>query len=294
MKNAELLFNLGGIISEGICYDEVSDHLYWLDLLDNKIFIYSIENNTIKIINLNQNTGCLAVRENGGLVAALQHGIYFVDIETSELELIVNPEEDKPNNRFNDGKCDCMGRLWAGTMSKDLDSGSGDTTPKGALYCLDTDLNIDKKLDGVAISNGIGFSPDNKIMYYIDSPTMEILAFDFDKNTGNISNKKTVVTVSETTGMPDGMTVDAEGSLWVAMWGGASVVKYDPETGKELQKISIPAPNVTSMVFGGQEMDELFVCTAKLNTDLNKYPDAGGVFKIKVDIKGQYTYKFKG
>ncbi len=294
MKKPELLINLGGIIGEGICWDEQTQMLYWIDLLENKIFAYDINKSSLKIIDAGQNTGCIAVREKGGLIAGLQNGIFFVDIETGKLTPVVDPESDKPDNRFNDGECDCMGRLWAGTMSKKLDSGSGDNTPAGALYLIDTDLKVTKKLPAVTISNGIGYSPDNKIMYYIDSPTRNVDAFDFDKETGEITNRRAVVHVTEDVGMPDGLTVDADGNLWVGMWGGGAVVKYSPQTGQMLEKIEIPAPFITTMVFGGKEMDEMFVNTAKMNTDLNKYPDAGGVFRIKMDVKGQPTYKFKG
>jgi sugar lactone lactonase YvrE len=215
-------------------------------------------------------------------------------LETGKLTSVVDPESDKPGNRFNDGTCDCKGRFWAGTMSKSLDSGAGDLRPMGSLYCMDSDCNITKKIDKVMISNGIGYSPDNLTMYYIDSPTREVAAFDFNENSGEICNKRCVVKVAEGVGMPDGMAVDADGMLWVAMWGGGSVVKYDPKSGQMLEKIEIPAKSVTAMTFGGKNMDEMFVTTAKLDTDLNKYPDAGGVFRIKMDVKGQLTYKFKG
>jgi len=294
MKKPEILVNLGGVIGEGICWDEKDKMLYWIDLLDNKIFAYNGENSTVKIIDVNQNTGCIRLREQGGLIAGLQHGIFFVDVESGKLTPVVDPEKDKPGNRFNDGACDCMGRFWAGTMSKALDSGAGDLTPKGALYCMDSDCSFTKKVDKVMISNGIGYSPDNSTMYYIDSPTREVTAFDFDKETGDISNRRCVVKVPEEVGLPDGMVVDADGMLWVAMWCGSAVVKYDPKSGKMLEKIEIPANSVTAMVFGGKELDEMFVTTAKLDTDLNKYPDAGGVFRIKMDVKGQLTYKFKG
>lgn len=294
MKKPELLVNLGGIIGEGICWDENDKMLYWIDLLDNKIFTYDVNNSTIKIIRVNQNTGCIRVREQGGLVAGLQNGIFFVDTETGKLTPIVDPERDKPGNRFNDGTCDCMGRFWAGTMSKALDSGSGDLTPQGSLYCLDIDHSITKKLDNILISNGIGYSQDNSTMYYIDSPTREVVAFDFEKETGEISNKRPIVKIPEEIGMPDGMTVDADGMLWVAMWGGGAVVRYDPESGQMLEKIELPVKSVTSMVFGGEDMDEMFVTTAKMDTDLNKFPDAGGVFKIKMDVQGKPTFKYKG
>lgn len=294
MKKPELLINLGGIIGEGVCWDETDEMLYWIDLLENKIFAYDINTSTVKIIDAGQNTGCIAVREKGGLVAGLQHGIFFVDTDTGKLTPVVDPESHKPENRFNDGECDCMGRLWAGTMSKKLDSGSGDNTPVGALYCIDADLSVTKKIPAVTISNGIGYTPDNKTMYYIDSPTKNVDAFDFDKDTGEITNRRVVVHVDEKEGMPDGLTVDAEGNLWIGMWGGGQVVKYDPTSGELLERIKVPAPFVTTMVFGGKNMDEMFINTAKMNTDLNEYPDAGGVFRVKMDVKGQYTYKFKG
>ena len=294
MKKAELLINLGGILGEGICWDETDSMLYWIDLLDNKIYSYDISTNTIKIFDVGQNTGCIAVREKGGLIAGLQHGIYYVDMKTGSMELAASPEADKPGNRFNDGECDCMGRFFAGTMSKALDSGAGDTTPRGSLYRMEPDGRIEKVLSDVTISNGIGYSPDNTVMYYIDSPTQCVDAFDYDKATGAIRNRRVVVEVPKELGMPDGMTVDAEGMIWVGMWGGGAVVRFDPATGKVLEKIELPAPFVTTMVFGGKDMDEMFVNTAKMNTDLNKYPDAGGVFRIKMDVRGQYTYKFKG
>ena len=294
MKKPELLINLGGVIGEGICWDERDGMLYWIDLLDNKIFAYNTEKSTLKIINTCQNTGCIRVREKGGLVAGLQNGFFFVDLESGELTPVTDPEADKPDNRFNDGTCDCMGRFWAGTMSKALDSGAGDLTPRGSLYCLDADFKVSKKIDGVMISNGIGYSPDNSVMYYIDSPTAEVAAFDFDKNTGNITNRRSVVKVPEEVGMPDGMTVDSDGNLWVAMWCGGAVVKYDPDTGQMLDKIELPVQSVTAMVFAGRDLDEMYVTTARIGTDLNKYPDAGGVFRIKTDVKGRLTNRFKG
>ncbi len=294
MRKAELLVNLGGVIGEGICWDETDSMLYWIDLLANKIFSYDLDTNTLKILDVGQNTGCIAVREKGGLIAGLQHGIYFVDMDTGEMTLAASPESDKPGNRFNDGECDCMGRFFAGTMSKALDSGAGDNTPQGTLYRMDPDGSVKKVLGDVTISNGIGYSPDNTVMYYIDSPTRRVDAFDYDKKTGAICNRRSVVDVPEALGMPDGLTVDAEGMLWVGMWGGGAVIRFDPADGKMLEKIELPAPFVTTMVFGGRDMDEMFVNTAKLNTDLNKYPEAGGVFRIKMDVKGQYTYKFRG
>lgn len=294
MKKPELFLNVGNTLGEGICWDETEEILFWIDILGNKIFAFDTRKSTLETIDVGQNIGCVAVREKGGLIAGLEHGIYFVDIDTGELSRAADTESDKPIYRFNDGECDCMGRLWVGTMLKDSGSVKEYDNPPCSLYCMDTNLSLTEKLSGVTISNGIGFSVDNKTMYYIDTPTRKIDAFDFDKEYGGISNRRTLAHIDEREGWPDGMTVDADGNLWVGMWGGGQVIKYEPESGKKIESIKIPAPFVTTMVFGGKNMDEMFINTAKENTDLTKYPNAGGVFKVKMDVKGQYTYKFKG
>ena len=294
MNKPELLINTAGKIAEGICWDEDSGMLYWIDLLENKIFAFNDGKNTLKIIDTGQNTGCIRVRERGGLIAGLQNGIYFVDIESGRLTLITDPENDRKDNRFNDGSCDCKGRFWAGTMSKALDSGAGDLTPRGALYCMETDFSVKRKISPVTISNGLGFSPDNSTMYYIDSPTNEVAAYDYHSGTAEIGNKRAAVKVAEETGMPDGLTVDSEGMLWVAMWRGGAVVRYDPADGREIGRIELPVKSVTATAFGGENMDDLFITTARIETDLNKYPDAGGIFRVRVGVKGRPAYKFKG
>ena len=211
------------------------------------------------------------------------------------MELIHDPEADKPENRFNDGKCDCSGRFWAGTMSKKLDSGYGDSGPAGSVYCLEPDLRISRKIENVTISNGLGWSPDNGTLYYIDSPTKTVAAYDFDRRNGGISRKRVVVELPDGfVGMPDGMCVDAEGMLWIALWGGAGVTRWDPATGGLLQKLAVPALNVTSCVFGGTKLDELFITTARLGTDTQAYPLAGGLFRVKPGVTGLPPFAFAG
>lgn len=294
MKKPRLLVNLNNLIGEGPCYDEKRRMLYWIDLLGNKIFSFSFWDSCVLKMELDQNVGCVAVREKGGLVAALQHGYYFVDMICEKTDKIGDPEHNKPKNRFNDGKCDCMGRFWAGTMSKDLDTGYGEYKPEGSLYCLYPDLNIEKKLDNVILSNGIGWSPDNSTMYFIDTPTSEITAFDYNRATGTIANKRTAVKIPAVMGMPDGMCVDSEGKLWVALWGGSAVTRWDPDTGILIETIQIPALNVSSCAFGGANMDELFITTASIGTNLSKYPGAGGLFTLKPGVTGIASAMFKG
>ncbi len=289
MKKAELVVNMGGALGEGICWDETERLLYWIDISENKIFVYNMENSTIKIVDVRQNIGFVALREQGGLVAGLEDGLYSVDVDSGETKCLVKVESDKKSNRFNDGECDCMGRIWAGTMAiEDVTNGSG------SFYCIDTDFSVEKKIETTRVSNGVAFSPDNKTMYHIDSPTGEVCAYDFDKKAGQISGKRCAVNVPQEMGFPDGMTVDSDGNLWVGMWAGSAVVKYDGATGQMLEKIDIPALHVTTMVFGGADMDEMFVITAKKKTDLNEFPNAGGMFRVKMDVKGLRTYKFGG
>ncbi len=294
MTGIELVVNAGCVIGEGPIYDADSRVLYWIDLIGNKIFSYDLLNARLTSLDLDQNIGCIALRQNGGMVAAMQNGFYFIDFKTGKLEQIANPEAEKTNNRFNDGKCDCMGRLWAGTMSKDLDTGYGYYKPEGSLYCLYPDLHVERKIKEVTLSNGIGWSPDNQTAYYIDTPTMTVAAFDFDSESGEIKNKRTAIKIPGNMGIPDGMCVDLEGMIWVALWGGFAVTRWDPKTGGLLEKIKVPAPNVSSCTFGGENFDELFITTASIGTDLSKYPDAGGLFRVHPEVAGIETYVYKG
>lgn len=290
----ELVVNLHNIIGEGPVYDDKRKILYWIDLLGNKIYSYNFKDGCVSFVETDQNIGCIAVREKGGLVAALQNGFYFVNPIEETFEQIIDPEEDKPNNRFNDGKCDSRGRFWAGTMSKNLDTGYGEYTPEGSVYCLDTDLRAQCKMQKVILSNGIDWSPDNRTMYHIDTPTQTIASYDFDEENATISNKRIAAVIPKEMGMPDGMCVDAKGMLWVALWGGSALACWDPQNGTLLDKIELPVLNVTSCAFGGEKLDELYITTASIGTDIKKYPDAGGVFVIRPGVSGIKTNMFKG
>jgi sugar lactone lactonase YvrE len=157
---------------------------------------------------------------------------------------------------------------------------------------------VRKLLDNLSISNGMGWSPDYSTMYLIDSPTKKVFAFDYDLTTGNISNRRVVVTIpDELRGYPDGMATDQEGMIWVALWAGFKITRWNPQTGELLQSISIPAPNVTSCTFGGLNMNELYITTARKDMDeaaLAQYPQAGSVFRLKTDVRGLKNFEFIG
>lgn len=264
-----------------------NEALYWIDVLGKKIYRYFPAEDKTEEMQLRQYIGSLAPRKKGGFVLALKNGFYFLDKFNGVLTPIVNPEPDKPGNRFNEGKCDARGRFWAGTMALD------ESPNQGALYMLNENHQVYKKYSPATISNGICWSPDNRFMYYIDTPTHQILVFDFDLTTGEIKNAKPIITIDPEMGNPDGMTIDVNGCLWIALWGGSAIACYDPKTAKLMQKIDLPASQVSSCAFGGQNLDELYITTA--NIDLAKEePLAGRLFKIKLGVKGFPTNSFAG
>jgi sugar lactone lactonase YvrE len=168
---------------------------------------------------------------------------------------------------------------------------------EGSLYCLHTDLTVEKKVSDLTISNGLAWSPDHRFMYLIDSPTGKVTCYTYDLATGTIADPKTVITFPEGVGGPDGMTIDDEGMLWIAHWGGSRVSRWNPNTGEQLDEIRVPVKNVTSCTFGGKNLDELYITTAREDTseeELAQYPHAGGLFKIKTNYKGGKTYSFNG
>jgi sugar lactone lactonase YvrE len=204
--------------------------------------------------------------------------------------LLTTLEDEPANNRFNDGKCDPLGRFLAGTMDMN------EKDPSGSLYSFDG-KSVVKLFDNVTISNGLAWSPDYKTIYYIDTPSREVKAFDYDLETGGIANMRVVVNIPETFGWPDGMTSDTQGNLWVAMWGGAQVTKWNPNTGELLEQIPVPAKNVSSCVFGGKNRNELYLTSARIGVDeetLKQYPLTGGVFRVETEVEGMPTFEFAG
>lgn len=219
------------------------------------------------------------------VIVALFSGLYRLNIQTGVKTLIHDPEEGRPGNRFNDGKCDPAGRFLAGTMSLH------DESEQGALYSLSTDGKVSLLIDKVTTSNGLAWSADQSTLYFIDTPTLEIVSFDYNGAEGTISNKQVVATVDESEGYPDGMTIDAEGMLWVARWGGQRISRIDPASGEVIGEVSLPVNCVTSCAFGGTALDELYITTAQ-DDDSADQPLAGGLFIVKPGVKGLPTSYF--
>jgi len=292
----ELVVDAHAVLGEGPFWEKDDRLLYWIDIAEKTLHVHDPAKGTNRQIAVRQFIGSAAARSSQELVVALEDGFFFLDIGTGNLTAIADPESDIPGNRFNDGKCDARGRFWAGTQPSDGKGGATDDRGVAALYCLDADRTVRKMVDGVSISNGIAWHPDNKVMYYIDSRIRGVAAFDFDLETGTISNRRYPIEMPPGPGVPDGMTCDDEGMLYVAEWDGYQVSKWDPKKGACVDVIRFPIAKITSCAFGGPRLDELYVTTASLDVrpDDTAQRDAGGVFRVRMDVSGAESHRYAG
>ena len=282
---AGLLFDARALLGEGPVWDSRTQTLYWIDILNKRVYA---EDNVLA--QLDDFIGCIAPRTGGGLALTTRFGFASLESGSAKVTPLASPGNEPANNRFNDGKCDPRGRFLAGTM--DL----GESDPTGSLYSFDG-KTITKLLGNVTISNGMAWSPDHKTLYYIDTPTRKVRAFDYDLETGAISGARDALSVPEALGWPDGMTSDTQGNLWIAMWGGAQVTKWDPRSGSLLERFVVPAKNVSSCVFGGRGFNTLYITSARKGLDdvtLARYPLTGGVFRLETNIEGMPAFEFAG
>jgi len=284
MPTPELFIDARAELGEGPFWDARTQTLHWLDILNKRVYARAD-----LLAQLDEFVGCAALRRDGGLILALKSSI--VDLKPDSVEPAILATLNEPeNNRFNDGKCDPAGRFLAGSMDMN------ETDPTGALYSFDG-KTVTKLLSGITISNGLTWSPDYRTFYYTDTPTRQVTAFDYDLATGQIANPRPAVRVPDGLGWPDGMTSDADGNLWIALWGGAQVTKWDPRTGRLLEQISLPVLQPSSCIFGGADLNELYVTSARKGLSqekLQEYPLSGGVFKITTDVTGMPTFQFAG
>ena len=264
-------------LGEGPVWDESTQSIYWTDIPGCSIQRFSVPQKRLYSHQLNCTIGSFALRKSGGLVAATENGFAFLDLEESTIQWLKHPEEGK-STRFNEGKCDPHGRFWAGTM------GINKSDDYGGLYTLNHNLSVTPRLDNVGCSNGLAWSPDAETFYYIDTPTRYVAAFDYNIEDGAIRNKRIIIEFNEEDGYPDGMTVDKEGMLWIALWNGWTLNRYSPRSGMLLDSISLPVSRVSSCTFGGQDLQELYITTAReglTDEELQRQPLAGSLFVVK-------------
>jgi sugar lactone lactonase YvrE len=268
-------------LGESACWDPATGLLYWIDAPAGLVHRLdgSGEHASWKV---GQSVGVVVPRAAGGLAVGAGDGFFALDPATGTVTRLATAEPDKPGNKMNDGACDRAGRFYAGTMAADESPG------QGALYRLDPDHGVTQLLTGVGISNGIGWSPDEALMYYVDSLAYRVDVFDYDAATGAISDRRTFATLGQAAVVPDGLAVDADGGVWVAVWEGGVIQRYSPD-GRTDAVVELPASRVTSLAFGGQDLDQLYITTAN-----GPGSSAGALFTCPAPVAGLATHPYRG
>ncbi|GHV13444.1 gluconolaconase [Spirochaetia bacterium] len=291
MKDAELFYAAKDQVGEGPNWNSETGKLYWVDISGKRIHVLDPASKVDDPIPTEDIVAAITFDKSGNIIAALSNRLVRIDPKTKVSTPLYKIDSIPSSARINDGKCDAAGRFWLGTM--DLE----EKEKIGGLYRVSPDLTCKKVLDGLIIGNGMAWTDDNKIMYYIDSPTLEIWAFDFDLVKGELGNKRTVIKYGTGEGMPDGMTIDTEGMLWVAQFRGARVSRWNPHTGQRIASYPIPTYNITAPCFGGKDFDELFVTSASVlmeGATESQRACAGSVFHLHPGCKGKEAFRFGG
>lgn len=283
---AECLIKKQAYLGEGIIWDKQRKSTHYVDIIGQKIHTYDLEMDTYSTVCIGETVGCIVLDEEGNLIAALKDNLTKINLETGKINPLLQLEFPE-FLRFNDGKCDCKGRLWVGTMAADQSHICAKHA--GTLYKIENGEKVYPMLEKMTISNGICWGEGDSIMYHTDTATQQIMSYDFCAETGTLENGRLAVVVPLEDGAPDGMTIDREGMLWVALWGGYKISRYDPRNGKKLCEVHIPAKNVTCCTFGGEFMNELFITTA-----MDEEGAGGEVYHVITDTAGLAPYKFKG
>ncbi|GMQ28920.1 SMP-30/gluconolactonase/LRE family protein [Algoriphagus confluentis] len=256
---------------------------FWVDIEMGNLHCYHLASEKLEIRHFPNRLAVVLEGQNGKLILGLDRRLVRYDWDKEVIEELCEVESDLALNRFNDGKVDPQGRIWIGTLSRLFTEGAG------SLYRIGTDLKPQIQLQNLTISNGMAWTVDQRTYYFIDTPTKNIHEFAFDPESGAIEFRRIAVEIPEGLGFPDGMCIDREGMLWVAHYAGSGVYRWNPKTGKLLDKIELPAPHVTSCCFGGENLDLMLITTAQENLtgdDLEKYPQSGDVFLVNVEVGG--------
>jgi sugar lactone lactonase YvrE len=281
--SADPCFDVACQLGEGPLWHPEEGRLFWVDIVNQDLFSSDRNLKAFGKSHFDTPVGAFGFRKTGGFVLATGAGFAFWDGPGANMDVAWNPLPGRPGVRLNDGKVDPAGRFWAGSMD--------DAQHKGELYRLDPDGSQHTLLGDIGISNGLGWSPDRKTMYYTDSFQYTIYAFDYDIETGQIGNQRVFVKLLKDIReiVPDGLCVDAEGCIWSARWNGWQVVRYSPK-GEPLLKVEVPAQRVTSCCFGGPDLDQLFITTARVDLtdeERSRQPLAGNVFTCQTEFQGQ-------
>jgi len=289
-ESCELVLDVRAELGEGPLWDDRRKRLLFVDIMKGHIHEFDPVTGKDRLVSVGRPVGSVALTERGDWIAAAWDGFYRVDPESGRPSRIAPVEASMPENRMNDGYVDAKGRFWAGTM------GMGGQKDKGTLYRLDPDGRVRRILGPVSISNGLDWSPDNKIFYYTDLALSRVDQFDFDLPTGVIRNRRPFVEFPQEVGYPDGLIVDAEGFVWVGLWEGGSLHRYSPD-GRLDRIIPVPASQTTKCAFGGPDLTDLYIATAWVGLDAVAragQPHAGSLFRVRPGVRGKKIHRFAG
>lgn len=275
-------------LGEGPCWHAEEQRLYWVDIEGKRLHRLDPETGDAASWDFPERIGTVAPRKAGGLLLAFPDRLVIFHPQTGVQEpyVIVDPN---PKTRLNDGKCDPQGRFWVGSM--DLE----EKKSIGGLYRVDPDGTVTQWADGIGVSNGLAWSPDERSMFYIDSPTRRVFVFDMDLATGVVSDRRVFCEFDEDEGFPDGMTSDAEGNLWVAHWAGARITRRDSLTGAVLSTFPTRAYQTSACCFGGPALTDLYITSAQMNLTQEQaaeYPDSGHLLRLRPGLTGAATHAF--
>ncbi len=279
--------------AEGPAWDAARGELLWVDIMAGRLWRASYDGGGLvgeRSHDVGHALGAAVPAAAGGWMLAAGEGFAHLAADGSVFVLDQPESVHGGRTRMNDGKCDPAGRFWAGSMAWDARPGAG------TLYRLGLDAGLTTVLEGVTVSNGLAWAPDGYTMYYIDTDTHRVDAFDFDPDTGHAGNRRPVVEIPPEQGNPDGMTLDDDGFLWVALWGGRAVHRYDP-TGRHVATVHVPATRVSSCCFGGDDRSTLFITTSRqqlTEEQLAAEPDAGRVFRAEPGVAGPPATSYRG
>jgi sugar lactone lactonase YvrE len=287
--DAELVLDAGADLGEAPTWDAQARLLIWVDITNGLIHRFDPATERDEALAVGRQVGAAVPASSGRLAFAANDGFSILDPATGRIDPAaeIRPQ---PQVIMNDGKSDAAGRFWAGT--RDVEA----RRPLGSLYRLDADRTLVSVLTGVTISNGLAWSPDHQTMYYIDSATYGIDTFDFELETGSVSNRRRMVELPKGWGLPDGMTVDEEGFLWVAFWGVSAVRRMAPD-GRVTSVVELPVSQVTSCAFGGDDLTDLYVTSARSGLSVEQLrgqPHAGGLFRLRPAVRGLRETSFAG
>lgn len=287
---ARRVLDISGEVLECPVWSERERALYWVDIVGRSLHRLDTASGTVRTWRLPEDIGSFALRMNGGAVLALRSGLYTFNFETGALAEIVRADYDPKTTRFNDGKCDRVGRFWVGSMFEPR------TQPAAALYRLDPDRRLHRVVEGVTLANGLAFSPDNRTVYFADTPTRTIFTATYDGKTGAIGTRREFARFAEGKGRPDGAAMDAEGHYWVATIDVGRLSRFAPD-GRLVQEIEVPTRWPTMMAFGGPDLRTLYVTSLRYQRPADQLaasPLSGSLFALDVDVPGLPEPRYAG